>query len=140
MKSVPRAKLLEFKGIFKVWKPKQQELTSIKIFIGFSSQSLTNSCVKWPWNRFDVLRSILECCMWSIRFWRENIFLPYDLLFAACQIQLALRRSSVNFGLNNYSWSFMRKWIWNLTNKAIELKQDWTLFNLHALAEILKNQ
>ena len=61
MKSVSNATLLDFKGFFKIWMYKQQELTSIQMFIDFANQYLAVLCVTFR-AFFDVVVVYTEGC------------------------------------------------------------------------------
>ena len=64
MKSLSRAKLPYFEGIFNLWTHDQEDLTFLQIFISFANQNIAVLCVKRPWNGFRFSWNFW-CCMRS---------------------------------------------------------------------------
>ena len=66
MRSVSRAKLRYFEGIFKLWTHDQQLLPFPQMFISFANQNLAVLCVKRSWKGI-IFSWNFFCCMWSIK-------------------------------------------------------------------------
>ena len=132
MKSVSRAKLAYFKGIFKLWTHDQQklpyferifklfthdqqDLPFLQMFISFANKNLAVLCVKLPWNGFRF-PWYFWCCRRSI-WYVEYEFLP------VVKVMMILTFAGKSLGIHEVDpfW-------WELTKNisiASEIVQKW---------------
>ena len=118
MRFIPRAKLLDFKRICRLWIHKQQESISIHMLISFESINLTSFTVKRAWNGFhfsQIFRSCVLSMSTIFSIWNGVIFTqskqnheidkskPLNNLYNLQNIDLTLQR------LHFYSTVFLNE-------------------------------